>query len=202
MCTRDESRDVLDAVFPLAEDEHHFHIFATPERRVADGPTFHGWALGARLGPKAAGTWGSHAEGAVQPTLPPALREVNYRELSRSELSRSRFWKRPTEVGLSCPTNADASLGWTVYCYQIWDVLFPQCQGDQSVLLILEGCCSRGSDAPRQSTARRAKCGYCPCCSRITHVIAPASFATSKPDRRKLNRVGQWQQFGPMAWGE
>ena len=64
MRTRDDSRDVMDAVFPSADDKHHFHIFAIPERRAADGPTLQSWAFGILLGPKAVGTWGSRAEGA------------------------------------------------------------------------------------------------------------------------------------------
>ena len=55
MFTRDDSRDVLDAVSPFANVKHHFHIFEMPQRRAAYGPPFHGWAFGARLGPKAAG---------------------------------------------------------------------------------------------------------------------------------------------------
>ena len=81
MCTWDEARGVLDVVFPFASDKHHFHIFAMPERRAARGPNFHGWDFGARLGPKAAGTWSNRVEGAAQPPLPPALRNVNYREI-------------------------------------------------------------------------------------------------------------------------
>ena len=56
MCSRGDSRYALDAFFPFANDKHHFHIFEMPQRRAADGPSFHGWAFGARLGPKAVGT--------------------------------------------------------------------------------------------------------------------------------------------------
>ena len=64
MCTRDDSRGVLDVVCPVANDKHHFHICAMPERRAADGPTLQSWAFGILLGPKAVGTWSSRAEGA------------------------------------------------------------------------------------------------------------------------------------------
>ena len=103
MCTWDDSRDVLGAVFPFADDKHHFHIYALPERRTAHGPTFHGWAFGVRLARKAVGTSSNRAEGAVQPPLPPALRKVNYRELLMILEARN-------QVGLPCPINTDASL--------------------------------------------------------------------------------------------
>ena len=46
----------MDAFSPFANDEYHFHILEMPQRRAANGPSFHGWAFGARLGPKAVGT--------------------------------------------------------------------------------------------------------------------------------------------------
>ena len=79
MCTWDEAADALDAVFPFAGDKNHCHFFALPARRAAHGPNIHSWAFGARLGPKAAGTWSNRVEGARQ--IPPALRKVNYRGL-------------------------------------------------------------------------------------------------------------------------
>ena len=176
MCTLGGSRGVLDADFPFADDKHRVHIYATPERRAAHGPQLHCWAFGAGLGPKAAGTWSNRAEGAVQPQLPPALRRGNYREFSMILVA-------PNQGGLPCSINADASLGWAAYCYQSWEVLLNQCQGDQSILLRLEGFRSRGSDAPRQDTAQLAECPRCSC---ITHVLGPASSAIGKPDRRPL----------------
>ena len=67
------------------------------------------------------------------------------------------------------------------------------------MLLRLEGYCRRRSGATRNNPSRRAKCEYCPFCSRITHVLVPASCAIGKPGRRKMNGVRLWQQFGPMA---
>ena len=154
MCTWDESKDALDAVSPFADNGHHFHIFATPVRRAADGPSFRSWAFGTRLGPKAVGTWSNRAEGATQ--IPPALRIVNYRELLMiSEASN--------QAGLPCSINTGASRGWAVYFYQRGEAFFAQRQGDRSILLILEGYWSRRSDSPRNNTARRAKCRYSGC---------------------------------------
>ena len=152
MCTWDEARDALDAVSPFTKAKHHFHIFALPGRRALHGPNFQGWAFGDRLGPKAAGTWSNRVEGAAQPPLPPALRNVNYRELLMIS-------EAPNQVGLPCSINTDASLGRAVYCDPSWEVFFPQRSGDQIILLRLEGYCCRGSDAPRRNAARRAICG-------------------------------------------
>ena len=124
--------------------------------------------------------------------IPPALRKVNYRELLMISEALN-------QVGLPCSINTDASLGWAVYCYRSFEVLFNQCQGDRSILLRLEGHCSRGSGAPRNNTAQRAKCGYCPCCNQITQVFAPPSSAIGKSDQRKLNGARPWQQYGPIA---
>ena len=101
--------------------------------------------------------------------------------------------------GLPCSINTDAPLGRAFYCYQSWEVLFAQRQGDQRNLLRLEGISCRGSDAARSNTSQRAECGYCPRCSRTTHVFAPAPYAIGKPDRRKMNGARLWTQFGPMA---
>ena len=102
------------------------------------------------------------------------------------------------QAGLPCSTQTRPWDG-PFYCYQSWEVLFSQCQGDQRILLRLEGICCRGSDAARSNTSQRAECGYCPRCSRTTHVFVPASYAIGKPDRRKMNGARLWQQFGPMA---
>ena len=55
-------------------------------------------------------------EGSKQPPLPPALRKVNWKELLQiSQASQ--------QVGLPCSVNADASLGWPLYCYQSYEIL-------------------------------------------------------------------------------
>ena len=95
-------KDALEIVFPFADDKHHFHIFAMPARRAANGPNFHSWVFGTRLGPRAVGTWSNRVEGARQ--SPPALRKVNYRELLMIS-------EAPGRAGLPCSINADAALG-------------------------------------------------------------------------------------------
>ena len=67
------------------------------------------------------------------------------------------------------------------------------CLGAQSILLQVLGQRSKGSEAvKKEGPARRAKCGFCPCCSRATHVLIPATYEQGQFGRRKTNRTAPW----------
>ena len=68
-----------------------------------------------------------------------------------------------------------------------------------SILLRVEGACSKGSEAPKDGLARRATCGICACCALATHVLAPPTYDVGKYDRKKANTTQLWQKYGPMA---
>ena len=96
--------------------------------------------------------------------------------------------------------SAGASLGWSLYCYQSYEILLGHCLGAQSILLRVAGACSKGSESAKLGgLAQRAKCGFCPCCSRATHALTPATYEAGSFDRRKANTVRLWQLYGPMA---
>ena len=85
-------------------------MFKLPPRRVVAGRTKHQWSYGTRLGPKATGCWSNLVEDAQQPTLPPLLRKVNWRELLH-------ILEVSNQVGLPTSVNTDGKLGWALYAY-------------------------------------------------------------------------------------
>ena len=132
-------------------------------------------------------------EGSEQPPLPPALRKVNWRELLH-------ILQVCRQVGLPRSVNTDASLGWSLYCYQSHEIPLDNCSGMQSILLRVAGACRKGSESAKSvSLPQRAKCGYCPCCSRATRALIPFTYEAGNFGRRKANAVRLWQLFGPMA---
>ena len=47
--------------------------------------------------------------------------------------------------------------------------------------------------------AQKAKCGFCPCCTRVTQDLVPASYVHGKDDRKKDRAIRLWRKFGPSA---
>ena len=95
--------------------------------------------------------------------------------------------------------NTDSKLGWSVYTYMSPEILLNHCEGTQSILIRIEGFCSKGHEALKNDLAQRAKVGICPCCAVATHVLVPPTYAAGRPDRKKSNSISLWQRFGPMA---
>ena len=108
MCTWDADAQRLEVTRPFRGRPVLFRVYRLPPCRVADGATKHSWSFGARLVPSATGQWGNMVEGSKQPSVPPALRKVNWRELLQ-------ILQASQQVGLPCSVNADASLGWPAY---------------------------------------------------------------------------------------
>ena len=169
MCTWNETQQRIDIAMPFKSRPELFRAYELPPRRVAEGAANHSWSYGTRLGPLATGKWSNLAEGSTQPPLPPDLRKTNWRELLQ-------ILQASQQIGLPCSVNADASLGWSLYCYQSYEILLDQCMGAQHVLLRVEGACSKGSESPKAGgLPQRAKCGLCPRGTRATHAIIPAT---------------------------
>ena len=121
------------------------------------------------------------------------MRKVNWREpLQIPQASQ--------QVGLPCSVHSDASLGWSLYCFQSYEILLDNCSGAQSIFLRVVGDCSKGSESAEiGGLPQRAKCGFRPCCSRATRALIPATYEAGNFGRRKANAVRLWQLFGPMA---
>ena len=74
-----------------------------------------------------------------------------------------------------------------------------QCEGSRSILLRLEGFCGKGSEAPKDNTAQRAKVGMCSCCVKATHVLAPATYPVGQMGPVKRKALELWQRHGPYG---
>ena len=95
--------------------------------------------------------------------------------------------------------DTDGELGWALLAYMSPEILMGRCDGAQSLLLRVEGVCSKGHEALKSELARRAKCGICLRCALATHVLVPATYDVGRYDRRKANTTLLWQRHGPMA---
>ena len=147
---------------------------------------------GIRLGDKASGAWSNRVSDLKQPKLPPVLRKINWRELFQ-------FSQAPNQLGLPTFLNTDAKLGWSVYTYMSPEILLDKCDGAKSILLRIEGYCSKGHEGGREFLTQRAKVGLCPCCAVATHVLIPPVYSVGRLDRKKHNSTALWQRHGPLA---
>ena len=77
--------------------------------------------------------------------------------------------ENPLQIGFPATINTDACLGFAAYAFQSAEVLFGPVQSTHDILIRLEGRRCKGH-SDRQHTTQRAKVGYCPCCTRPTHV--------------------------------
>ena len=76
--------------------------------------------------------------------------------------------------------------------------MLDMCEGSKSILLRIEGYCSKGHDAVKE-LAQRAKVGLRPCCAVATHVLIPPVYSVGRLDRKKRNSTALWQRLGPLA---
>ena len=155
-------------------------------------PIAHSWSSGIRLGEKASGFWANCVSDLEQPKLPPVLRKINWRELV--QISQA-----PNQLGLPTSLNTDSKLGWSVYTYMSPEILFDKCEGSKSILLRIEGYCSKGHEAGREFLSQRAKVVLCPCCAVATHVLIPPVCSVGGLDRKKHNSTALWQRHGPIV---
>ena len=192
--TWNEHVEQPEIFYPFSDESDLFHVYELPARRVAPGKDLHNWSLGIRLGEKTSGARANKVMDKTQPPppLPPVFRKINWRELVQ-------ILKAPFQLGLPSSTNADSKLGWAVYSYMAPEVLLGVCEGSQSLLLRIEGYCSRGHDSSPKEHAQRAKVGLCPCCTRATHVLVPPVYPVGKSDRKKQNSISLWQKHAPFA---
>ena len=128
MCTWDDVKQQLAVIRPFTDKEEISHVFKLPPRRVVVGSTKHQWPCGTRLGPTATGCWSNWVEDKQQPTLPPLLRKVNWREILR-------ILQAGSQIGLPTSVNTDEKLGWALYAYTSPEILMGRCYWAQSLLL-------------------------------------------------------------------
>ena len=183
MCTWNAGLQRIDVTRPFRGRPELFRAYELPPRRVAAGAVCHSCSYGSRLGHRATGKWSNLSEGSKQPPLPPALRRTNWRGLLQ-------ILQASQQVGLPRSAQTDASLGWSLDCYQSYEILLDHCMGAQGTLLRVIGACSKGSESSKiGGLPQRAKCGLCPCCARATHALIPATYQAGSFDRRRANAV-------------
>ena len=177
---------------PFTDASDLFHVYELPSRRVAPGQALHKWSFGIRLGEKASGAWANNVIDKTQPLPPPVLRKIDWRELVQ-------ILRAPNQLGLPPSSSTDSKLGWAVYSYMAPEILLNVCEGNQYLLLRIQGYCTKGHESSTKELAQKAKVGLCPCCARATHVLVPPAYPVGKPGRKKRNSISLWQQYGPFA---
>ena len=84
--------------------------------------------------------------------------------------------------------------------YQSWDVVFDHCEAWKWILVRLEGRLPKGRDSNvKGGICQKAKAGYCPCCTRATHVAIPQPYTLGAVDPLKQMGIRLWSAFGPWA---
>ena len=72
----------------------------------------------------------------------------------------------------------------------------PAQEAHRRILLRVEGTASRGGSG---QALQKAKVGYCPCCSIITHIAVPPTYDAGDYVEAKCTGTSLWQQSGPWA---
>ena len=111
--------------------------------------------------------------------VPPAKRKASLREIIR-------ILENPVQIGYPASMDTDACLGYPAMGHQSWDVVYGHCAARKTTLVRLEGRLSTGHDAEAQGNlCQEAKAGYCPCCTRATHLANPPAYAMGELDPPK-----------------
>ena len=118
------------------------------------------WRIGVRLGPNADGT-----SAALLRPPPPGLRRAGVGGISE------RF-SYPGQVGYPASMDRDAWVGYSIMSGQASQ----SCGAQWSLLGRLGGQSMRGRGVVRKELVQWAKLGLRACCSRVTHIGAPASY--------------------------
>ena len=147
----------------------------------------HEWSVGLRIGLPATGSLVHRITKATQ--TPPGLRKANFREA----LS---FLQAEHQIGVPATQSTDAHLGFAFYAYQSASAALPPGDSHKHILLRVEGTASRGGSG---QSLQKAKVGFCPCCSVITHIAVPPSYEVGDYVEAKFAGIKLWQQFGPWA---
>ena len=168
-----------------------FQVWSLPGRKARDGNGRRGWRLGVRLGLTALGELPRRICDPA-PT-PPGVRRAGRRDAMAVILCKVQVGYRPSVV-------AGAQLGFPVMAYQSAELLIGQREDSGRILVRIESTCSRARMSEKNAeTAQRAKVGYCPCCTRPTHIAAPSRYVVGEfaPSNHRGNSL--WMEHGPRA---
>ena len=87
---------------------------------------------------------------------------------------------------------AGAQLGYSVMTYQSVEILSESCVGDGSIFVRLEG-----HSGAKNELARRAKVGFCPCCSQATHSAVPSRYEVGGFPSDRAHGLQLLREHGP-----
>ena len=168
-----------------------FVVWSLPQRAVCD--CRHEYRMAVRLGPKASGKYAQHPFIKLENT-PPGIRLSSLRETLP-------FLASFQQVGIPAVAFTDAQLGNAVYAYQSGEILFNNLGADSHILWRIVGRHSRayGAAGTKAGITQKAKVGFCPCCSWVSHVAIPGAYATGEFHQHKDTVMRLWQAYGP--WG-
>ena len=147
----------------------------------------HEWSVGLRIGNPATGTRIGEISSVNQ--TPPGMRKANFREAIG-------LLQAPGQVGVPATLSTDAHLGYAFYAYQSASVALSPGEAHRHILMRVEGTASRGGSG---QSLQRAKVGFCPCCSHVTHIAVPPSYDAGSFDEAKSTCLSLWQRCGPWA---
>ena len=168
-----------------------FVVWSLPQRAVCD--CRHEYRMAVRLGPKASGKFAQHPLIKLENT-PPGVRLSSARETLP-------FLASFQQVGIPAVANTDAQLGNSVYAYQSGEILFGHLGADSHILWRIVGQHSRayGGAGTKTKLTQKAKVGFCPCCSWVSHVAIPGAYDIGEYYQNKATTMRLWQSYGP--WG-
>ena len=165
-----------------------YKIYRLPPRQAMDHPTGEGpFAL--RLGPNGSGELMQWLD---TPSAAPGVRRSSMRELLM-------ILENPLQIGFPSTILSDSCLGFATYALQSAEILFGPIGTTHEILIRIEGRRCKGHSDRTQNT-QRAKLGYCPCCTRPTHVALPFSYDLGVDDPHKRVAMDLWAEWGP--WGQ
>ena len=162
-----------------------YRVWALPARNTCSRT--HSWTIGVRVGNPPSGYLTYSVEKMEQ--TPPGMRKTNFREVIA-------LLQASHQIGAPATQCTDANLGFAIYAYQSASLVLPPGDSHRHILMRVEGTASRGGSGP---PLQRAKVGYCPCCSTISHIAVPPSYAAGTFDNDKCTSTTLWQSFGPWA---
>ena len=124
---------------------------------------------------------------------PPSIRKAGFREVA----GVLRF---PGQVGYPPGVATDAQVGFSVMAYQSAEMLFGRREEDGYISVRLQGACARAHQGGQKGDmTQRAKVGYCPCCTRPTHVAARSRYMAGEYSGHKAHGIQLWKEHGPWA---
>ena len=162
-----------------------YRVWALPARNTCSRT--HSWTIGVRVGNPPSGSLTYSVEKMEQ--TPPGMRKTNFREVIA-------LLQASHQIGAPATQCTDANLGFAIYAYQSPSLVLPPGESHRHILMRVEGTASRGGSGP---PLQKAKVGYCPCCSTISHIAVPPSYAAGPFDKDKCTSTTLWQSSGPWA---